>query len=383
MTFCWETLFEVEIDWPRLLVGRRWRSLLSSLNPWLFISVECSSGRWIPPRSSSRSNLYHSTPQVIHPSPEPAGMTSFLAVSLPPDSCPEKTGEFLSVPIGSRKVRLETDWKITGIVRKHPTGIRRQRTSRKRLGNGRKRRKPAESDTEIAGTGRLFEVPATGLIDLGIVDQQRDRTDERRSNASAIGSDTQEDNGEPSLSSFECVSFFSSRDWRSSLSLCLDNSSSSAFVGCQWTEIEHPSLEIDLLVDSRSSEWRDFSAHLVERTDWIAHSSWFEFSRSSVDCAECHFDQSAVPSSTDLQFPFHQSDPIEMEWESNRDLADRTRFSPSIEHCLLAHLSIRSIRSMIGDFSIHPVSWTNRRSVETRSSPFRSERRECLHDLSR
>ena len=105
--------------------------------------------------------------QVIHPSPEPAGMTSFLAVSLPPDSCPEKTGEFLSVPIGSRKVRLETDWKITGIVRKHPTGIRRQRTSQKRLGNGRKRRKPAGSDTEIAGTGRLFEVPATGLIDLG------------------------------------------------------------------------------------------------------------------------------------------------------------------------------------------------------------------------
>ena len=105
--------------------------------------------------------------QVIHPSPEPAGMTSFLAVSLPPDSCPEKTGELLSVPIGSRKVRLETDWKITGIVRKHPTGIRRQRTSRKRLGNGRKRRKPAGSDTEIAGTGRLSEVPATGLIDLG------------------------------------------------------------------------------------------------------------------------------------------------------------------------------------------------------------------------
>ena len=105
--------------------------------------------------------------QVIHPSPEPAGMTSFLAVSLPPDSCPDKTGEFLSVPIGSRKVRLETDWKITGIVRKHPTGIRRQRTSRKRLGNGRKRRKPAGSDTEIAGTGRLFEVPATILIDLG------------------------------------------------------------------------------------------------------------------------------------------------------------------------------------------------------------------------
>jgi hypothetical protein len=94
-------------------------------------------------------------------------MTSFLAVSLPPDSCPDKTGEFLSVPIGSRKVRLETDWKITGIVRKHPTGIRWQRTSQKRLGNGRKRRKPAGSDTEIAGTGRLFEVPATGLIDLG------------------------------------------------------------------------------------------------------------------------------------------------------------------------------------------------------------------------
>ena len=106
--------------------------------------------------------------QVIHPSPDPAGMTFFLAVSLPPDSCPDKTGEFQSVPIGSRKVRLETDWKITGIVRKHPTGIRRQRTSQKRLGNGRKRRKPAESDTEIAETGRLFEVPATGLIDLGL-----------------------------------------------------------------------------------------------------------------------------------------------------------------------------------------------------------------------
>ena len=105
--------------------------------------------------------------QVIHPSPEPAGTTSFLAVSLPPDSCPEKTGELLSVPIGARKVRLETDWKISGIVRKHPTGIRRQRTSQKRLGNGRKRRKPAGSDTEIAGTGRLSEVPATGLIDLG------------------------------------------------------------------------------------------------------------------------------------------------------------------------------------------------------------------------
>ena len=105
--------------------------------------------------------------QVIHPSPEPAGMTSFLAVSLLPDSCPDKTGEFLSVPIGSRKVRLETDWKITGIVRKHPTGIRQQRTSQKRLGNGRKRRKPVGSDTEIAETGRLFEVPATGLIDLG------------------------------------------------------------------------------------------------------------------------------------------------------------------------------------------------------------------------
>ena len=95
-------------------------------------------------------------------------MTSFLAVSLPPDSCPDKTGEFLSVPIGSRKVRLETDWKITGIVRKHPTGIRPQRTSQKRLGNGRKRRKPGGSDTEIAETGRLFEVPATGLIDLGM-----------------------------------------------------------------------------------------------------------------------------------------------------------------------------------------------------------------------
>ena len=94
--------------------------------------------------------------QVIHPSPEPAGMTSFLAVSLPPDSCPDKTGEFLSVPIGSRKVRLETDWKVTGIVRKHPTGTRRQRTSQKRLGNGRKRRKPAGSDMEIAGTGRPF-----------------------------------------------------------------------------------------------------------------------------------------------------------------------------------------------------------------------------------
>ena len=105
--------------------------------------------------------------QVIDPSPEPTGMTSFLAVSWPPDSCPDKTGEFLSVPIGSRKVRLETDWKITGIVRKHPTGIRRQRTSQKRLGNGRKRRIPAGSDTEIAETGRLFEVPATGLIDLG------------------------------------------------------------------------------------------------------------------------------------------------------------------------------------------------------------------------
>ena len=107
--------------------------------------------------------------QVIHPSPEPAGMTSFLAVSLPPDSCPEKTGEFLSVPMGSSEVRLETDWKITGIVRKNPTEIRRQRTSQKRLGNGRKRRKPAGSDTEIAGTGRLFEVPATGLIDLGYI----------------------------------------------------------------------------------------------------------------------------------------------------------------------------------------------------------------------
>ena len=98
-------------------------------------------------------------------------MTSFLAVSLPPDSCPDKTGEFLSVPIGSRKVPLETEWKITGIVRKHLTGIRRQRTSRKRLGNGRKRRKPAGSDTKIAGTGRLFEVPATGLIDLGGLDK--------------------------------------------------------------------------------------------------------------------------------------------------------------------------------------------------------------------
>ena len=117
---------------------------------------------WLWSRPLSVSNT-----QVIHPSPEPAGMTSFLAVSLPLDSCPDKTGEFLSVPIGSRKVRRETDWKITGIVRKHPTGIRRQRTSRKRLGNGRKRWKPAGSDTEIAGTGRLFEVPATGLIDLG------------------------------------------------------------------------------------------------------------------------------------------------------------------------------------------------------------------------
>ena len=118
-------------------------------------------------RVSHRSPLSNAT-QVIHPSPESAGLTSFLAVSLPPNSCPDKTGEFLSVPIGSRKVRLETDWKITGIVQKHPTGIRRQRTSQKRLGNGRKRRKPAGSDTEIAGTSRLFEVPATGLIDLGI-----------------------------------------------------------------------------------------------------------------------------------------------------------------------------------------------------------------------
>ena len=96
-------------------------------------------------------------------------MTSFLAVSLPPDFgriLSEKTGEFLSVPIGSRKVRLETDWKITGIVRKNPTEIRRQRTSQKR-------RKPAGSDTEIAGTGRLFEVPATGLIDLGTYREQQ------------------------------------------------------------------------------------------------------------------------------------------------------------------------------------------------------------------
>jgi hypothetical protein len=106
----------------------------------------------------SRSYSFHWTKasftltQVIDPSPEPAGMTSFLAVSLPPDSCPDKTGEFLSVPIGSRKFRLETDWKMTGIVRKHPTGIRRQRTSQKLLGNGRKRPKPAGSDTEIART---------------------------------------------------------------------------------------------------------------------------------------------------------------------------------------------------------------------------------------
>jgi hypothetical protein len=94
--------------------------------------------------------------QVIDPSPEPDGMTSFLAVSLPPDSCPDKTGEFLSVPIGSRKFRLETDWKMTGIVRKHPTGIRRQRTSQNLRGNGRKRRKPAGSDTEIAGIVPAF-----------------------------------------------------------------------------------------------------------------------------------------------------------------------------------------------------------------------------------
>jgi hypothetical protein len=131
-------------------------------------------------------NQYTKRAQVIHPSPEPAGMTSFLAVSLPPDSCPDKTGEFLSVPIGSRKVRLETDWKITGIVRKHPTGIRRQRTSQKRLGNGRKRRKPAGSDTEIAETGRLFEVPATGLIDLGVDEERRSCNNEDEEDVSSI-----------------------------------------------------------------------------------------------------------------------------------------------------------------------------------------------------
>ena len=130
------------------------------------VSIEKQSSSLLSPNVSIFLDQ-SSTTQVIHPSPEPAGMTSFLAVSLPSDSCPEKNGEFLSVPIGSSEVRLETDWKITGIVRKNPTEIRRQRTSQKRLGNGRKRRKPAGSDTEIAGTGRLFEVPATGLIDLG------------------------------------------------------------------------------------------------------------------------------------------------------------------------------------------------------------------------
>ena len=80
------------------------------------------------------------------------------------------SGQNRRIPIGSYRFqkgpggdRLEN----YRIVRKHPTGIWRQRTSRKRLGNGQKRRKPAGSDTEIAGTGRFFEVPATGLIDLG------------------------------------------------------------------------------------------------------------------------------------------------------------------------------------------------------------------------
>jgi hypothetical protein len=91
-------------------------------------------------------------PQVIDPSPEPAGMTSFLAVSLPPDSCPDKTGEFLSVPVGSRNIRQESGGK-------EPVKNRSET-----VGSGQNRRDPTQKSPEPC---RLLEVPATGLIDLG------------------------------------------------------------------------------------------------------------------------------------------------------------------------------------------------------------------------
>ena len=86
------------------------------------------------------------SPQIIFPWPEPAGMTSFLAVSLP-DSCrifPDKTGEFLSVPIGSyrfQKVPSEDRPEFSEKIRqesggKEPvgTGENRHRNRRNRAG---------------------------------------------------------------------------------------------------------------------------------------------------------------------------------------------------------------------------------------------------------
>ena len=58
---------------------------------------------------------------------------------------------------------------MSGIFWKHPTKIRRQRTSQKLVGNGRNRRDPPQKSPEPC---RPFEVPATGLIDLGTLEER-------------------------------------------------------------------------------------------------------------------------------------------------------------------------------------------------------------------
>ena len=108
--------------------------------------------------------------QVIVPWPEPVGMPSFLAVSLPPDSCriyPDKTGAFLSVPMGSRKFRLKTGWKwpeFSEKIRQESGGKEPVEYRSETVGTGENRPDPTQKSP---GSRRLFEVPATGLIDLG------------------------------------------------------------------------------------------------------------------------------------------------------------------------------------------------------------------------
>ena len=88
-------------------------------------------------------------------------MTSFLAVSLPPDSCPEKTGEFLSVPIGSRKVRLETDWKIPELsenIRQESGGKEPVKNGSETVGSGENRRDPTRKSPEPAGFSRFRQL---------------------------------------------------------------------------------------------------------------------------------------------------------------------------------------------------------------------------------
>ena len=113
----------------------------------------------------------HYLTQVIIPWPEPARMTSFLAVSLPPDSCrifPEKTGEFLSVSIGSRRFRLRPTGKLPEFsenIRQESGGKEPVKNWSETVGTGENQRDPTQKSLEPC---RPFEVPATGLIDLGV-----------------------------------------------------------------------------------------------------------------------------------------------------------------------------------------------------------------------